>query len=510
MNRRDLLKLAASGCLTLAAPPPALPAIEASGLKPGDLFSHDALITYARALAGQPYQAPDTALPEGLQDMDYQKYAAIRFDENRAIWLSQPHGFVVEPLHRGFIYNAPVDLFTVEDGRVLLVPYDPGLFDFGEIGPPAGDADLGFSGFRLKAPFISPDRLDEFALFQGASYLRAVARSQTYGPLARGLAINTGEPEGEQFPFFRSFWIERPELGSKKLTVHALLDSEGATGAFRLVIEPGGTTTMDVEARLFPRVKIEHIGIAPLTSMYFFGPNDREGVDDIRLAVHKSAGLQILSEAGEWIWRPLQNPKTLQVSALTQRSPKGYGLLQRNRDVAAFEDDLHRYERVPSVWVEPKSDWGEGSVHLVEIPSEAEIHDNIVSYWRPKDPLEAGSEHIFAYRLSWLWSLRDFPSELAVAHETRTGAGEEKSRRFAVDFIGDIFTDGKQAQGIVPAITASLGKIRDVSYTTDPARRLARMSFLLDPKDETYSELRAVLMQGDKAISETWLYRWTP
>ena len=509
MNRRDFFTWAVVLPSLAALGREARAAIDAPGLKEGQTFSRDALIAYARDLTKSPYQPPDTTLPAPFQDLDYEKYVAIRFRPERAIWSAEQRGFVVEPLHRGFIYAAQVDLFTIEDGRVLLVPYDPALFDFGALHPPAIDAKLGFSGFRLKAPLDAPDRFDDFAIFQGASYFRAIAKAQSYGVVARGLAVNTGEPTGEQFPFFRSFWIERPAPGAGVLVVHALLDSEVATGAYRLKLQPGETTLIEVEAMIFPRVAIDHVGIAALNSMYFFGANDRRGVDDVRLAVHESSGLQMLTGNGEWIWRPLQNPETLQISAFVDKNPGGFGLLQRNRDVAAFEDEGHRYERQPSVWITPVGGWGDGSVQLVEIPSDAEIHDNIVAYWRPKDPLEPGHDYKFAYRTYWCWMPPDRPN-LAVAHQTRAGSAGGRNRRFVIDFAGDIFGEPERLKGITPEVTVNPGKLRDIAFSSDPSRRLGRLSFTLDPENETFSEMRAVLNENGKAVTETWLFRWTP
>ena len=509
MNRRDFLTFATIAAGVLTTPRQAVAAIDAPGLKEGEFFSRDKLLEYAKNLAKGTYQAPDATLPSTLQSLNYEQYVSIRFRPERAIWSTDHRGFVIEPLHRGFIYAALVDLFTIEDGRVLVVPYEPDMFDFGAIAPPAADSKLGFSGFRLKSPIDAPDRLDDFAIFQGASYFRAIAKNQVYGAVARGLAVNTGEATGEEFPFFRSFWIERPPQNSDSLVVHALLDSEAATGAFRLTLHPGEDTTIDVESTIYPRTKIEHVGIAPLNSMYLFGSNDHKGIDDVRVAVHESSGLQMLSGGGEWIWRPLQNPETLQISAFVDKTPKGFGLLQRDRDPAAFEDIQHRYESQPSVWIVPNGDWGEGSIQLVEIPSDAEIHDNIISYWRPKNALEAGQEYSFAYRINWCWTPPEQP-QMALVRQTRIGAFGSKRRMFVVDFQGDIFTSVDNIRGVAPNIAVNPGKISDVSLTLDPARRIGRLSFGLDPDSETFSEMRAVLTKDGKPVSETWLYRWTP
>src|SRR6185436_2924183 len=190
--------------------------------------------------------------------------------------------------------------------------YVPDLFTFGPLVPkPSGDTDLHYAGFRMRYPLNSKDVLDEFLVFQGASYFRAVGKDLLYGLSARGLAIDTGQPQGEECPFFRSCWIRTPEEGAKTVVVFALLNSQSATGAYRFTIKPGDATVMDVEAMLFPRRDIEHAGIAPLTSMYLFGTLNKAGFDDYRSAVHDSDGLLMVNGREEWIWRPLSNPKTL-------------------------------------------------------------------------------------------------------------------------------------------------------------------------------------------------------
>ena len=242
---------------------------------------------------------------------------------------------------------------------------------------------------------------DEIAVFQGASYFRGVSKGQVYGLSARGLAIDTAQPGGEEFPFFRAFWLETPVPTARQTIVHALLDSPSATGAYTFRIAGGKPTTMDVEVKLFTRKQIEHVGVAPLTSMFLFSGNGRERIDDFRPAVHDSDGLAIADANGERVWRPLANPRRLQVSAFSVKELAGFGLIQRQRNFPSFEDLEARYERRPSAWVEPVGSWGSGAVHLVEIPSEEEIHDNVVAFWRPQEPYKQGSAYTFAYRLTW-------------------------------------------------------------------------------------------------------------
>ena len=273
-------------------------------------------------------------------------------------------------------------------------------------------------------------------VFLGASYFRAVAKGEIYGLSARGLAINTGESKGEEFPLFRAFWIEKPAPNANSIVVHALLDSESTTAAYRFTIRPGDTTVFDVEMAIYPRVDLDHAGLTPMTSMFLFGPNDRNEVDDFRPSVHDSDGMAIYNGRGEELWRPLSNPKDLQISTFTDLNPRGYGLMQRQKNFIEYQDLESSFERRPSLWAEPIGDWGEGSVQLIEIPTREEIHDNIASFWRPKNPLQAKGEHTYTYRLHWG---PDTPKASSLARFSRTavGAKGEDARIFVLDLIGD-------------------------------------------------------------------------
>src|SRR5215472_13074636 len=275
----------------------------------------------ARDLAQRPWQAPDATLPDELKNLDYQAYRSIRFDPGHALWKGQGLRFTAEFFHRGFLYRDPVKIFEVVDGRAELIRYSPDLFTFGKVKPPTGD--VGFAGFRLHYPLYSPDYFDEICTFLGASYFRAVAKGQGYGLSARGLAIKTADPAGEEFPLFRAFWLERPGKGSDAIVVHALLDSQSAAAAFRFTIRPGKQTIFDTEMALYPRVDLATAGIAPLTSMFLFDTNDRTRVDDYRDAVHDSNGLLLWTGRGEQVWRPLANPRELQLSAFADAGPRG-------------------------------------------------------------------------------------------------------------------------------------------------------------------------------------------
>jgi glucans biosynthesis protein len=289
-----------------------------------------------------------------------------------------------------------------------------------------------------------------------------------------------------------------------------VIDSESASAAVRMTFRPGDVTINDVELTVFPRVNLDHLGLAGMAASYLFGGNDRRpNQDDVRPAVYEVSGLQMLNGSDEWLWRPLHNPETLQISAFIDRAPKGFGLLQRDRDFASFHDDEGRLENRPSLWVEPLGDWGQGAVQLIEIPSDSEINDNILAYWRPRAPIPAGSEASFAYRQFWCWTPPDRPPMATVAG-TRIGRGSGgRRRRFLVDFVGDTLP-GIPPQDVRAALTAGPGAIQGARVIAHPHRKMVRISFELDPGSENASEMRLVLEAGGKPISETWLYRWTP
>jgi glucans biosynthesis protein len=268
-------------------------------------------------------------------------------------------------------------------------------------------------------------------------------------------------------------------------------------------------TIVDVETTLFPRTSLEHVGLGGMGSTYLYGPNDRRGVDDARPAVHDSKGVQMLNGQGEWLWRPLQNPETLQISAFVDRDPRGFGLMQRERDYLSFQDDEQRFERRPSLWIEPIGEWAQGAVQLIEIPSDSEIHDNILAYWRPRAPMTAGSEVAISYRQFWCWTPPERPL-LATVVSTSAGRGSAgRRRRFLVDFSGEGLGAAMPADFRV-SLTTSVGTIHGLRSWPYPDRKAMRVAFELDPGNENACEMRLVLETGGKPLSETWLYRWTP
>ncbi len=469
-------------------------------------FSFDSVVAIARQLASSQYSLPPEHVPGWLGRLDAAQYRAIEFDPGAGVWGRAPVEFRLTPLLVGFNFRTAVNVSVIDGDRMRTVAATPAMFRFPGVPPPIRpDRDLPLSGFRLQTHLGSWRRWSDFLQFQGASDFRAIARGEVFGLSARGLAIDTAEPSGEEFPAFTRFWIERPRPRVRTIVVYALLESRSATGAYRFVVTPGIVTTMDVEATLFPRRVIHSYGIAPLTSMFLFDASDRGLRDDYRPAVADSDGLAIMTNVGEHVWRPLANPAKLQVSAFTTEAPRGFGLVQRARRLCDFEDLQAHYESRPSAWVVPERGFGQGAVELIEIPSTRATNDNIVAFFRPNEPLRPGHPAHVEYRLSWLAD-PPLPTGFGEVVATRAGARDDGKRRFfAIDFAGG----GDSIAGLRVAVSASTGTVSDVRLVPNPAIRGFRASFEFAPRRRELSELRLQVTRAGRPVAETWLYRWT-
>ena len=477
-----------------------------SDVAPASPFDDDTVPMLAKALAARPYRHPENVLPAALAKVGYDQYRDFRYRADHALWRGQGLPFQAQFFHRGFLFKERVDINVVQGGRSTPFAFSTDLFDY-KPQPAPRIGDVGFAGFRLHAPINRADVYDEVCTFLGASYFRAVAKGLNYGLSARGLALGTGEAEAEEFPSFTAFWLERPAADATAIVVHALLDSPSAAGAFRFSIDPGEETVFDVDMRLYPRVDLARAGIAPLTSMFEFDPSDRVDVDDYRPAVHDSDGLAMFNGHGEQVWRQLQNPPTLQQSGFQDRAPRGFGLMQRKREYADYQDAEAAYQKRPSLWVEPIGDWGEGEVHLVEIPTADEYHDNIVAFWRPRQAIAAGREHRWRYRLHWCRQHAWQPG-LAVVAGTRIGMAAGGARLVVIDLAGGRLSGLADDARVQVDAEASRGVLRNaVTYRNRETGRW-RLSFELEPGDARVSELRARLVDARGPLSETWLYRW--
>ncbi|SFH77039.1 glucan biosynthesis protein [Albimonas pacifica] len=484
---------------------------------PPEGFGFEAVIERARALAAESH-APRRQSPNGpFADLGYDKYRSIRYRQEARIWRGENRGFELDLMPPGSIYTDRVDVSVVENGAERPLPFDAQAlhFDPERFGLPDGRAPegagegLSWTGFRIRFPLNRPEAMDEVAVFQGASYFRGVARNQIFGLSARALAIKTGAPGGEEFPVFTHFWVHRPDENAAEILIHALLDSPSVAGAYEFLVRPGAETTMDIRSVLIPRDDIQEIGVAPLTSMYYFGAKERGRVDDYRDAVHDSSGLQMLTGAGERLWRPVQNPATLQMSFFQDENPKGFGLVQRQRDFASYSDAEARYEKRPSAWVTPAQGWGKGGEMLVEIPTQSEFNDNIVSFWRPEQALEAGQTYSFDYRLYWCGlPPDDAPTARVVSTRGGRSIHAENSRLLAVDFdLGD-----RGMAGIEPRVEVSGAPLENVHFYGVPGGSRARVVMRFQPPANAGVEFRLQLFEttSGEPVSETWLYRWTP
>ena len=522
MNRRDFFTTSLATGAGLALKSPAIAADQArpqsgpaAGSGPATPFDRAKLVAQAEQLARQPYKGPSGKLPASLGAIDYDTYRTLRYRPDMALWAGQKLGFTAQFFHLGFLFKNKVEIFEVVDGQARAIAYSPDLFNFG--GPaPAGlnNPNLGFAGFRIHAPMNRPDYYDEVGAFLGASYFRLLGRGERYGKSARGLAIDTAAPSGEEFPRFTTFWLVKPKAGADAIVIHALLDSPATTGAYTFTINPGADTTADVDVELFPRHQIGVLGVAPLTSMFFFGENEREHGDDFRPEVHDSDGLAIWTGSGEWIWRPLVNPERLRVSAFYDNTPKGFGLVQRDRNFSSYEDLETRYDLRPSCWVEPKGDWGAGSVRLVEIPTHDETNDNIVAFWCPDRTVKGGERIPISYRLHWC-NQPPFHPDAAQVVSTRTGTGgvpgqNDRGRKFVVEFQGGILANLQPTDALQAIVTVQHGKALPPVVEQMPRPASWRAVFDAQADGNEPVELRCYLKLGDTALSETWSYQWTP
>lgn len=530
MQRRTLLK--ASLALTSLG----LPAIPAFAKSPvaggaGQPFSFHWLKSKAKKMARADYQSPAEKLPEGLASLAPLKYQKIVYDWHDALWSSDPKvALRVHFFHVGMHFNTPVHMHNIDPdtGKAHLIPFKPELFNYDHSGVDPGQLEghhLGFAGWRLAVNPGGP-YVNEVASFLGASYFRAIDKDKQYGLSARGLAIDTDEPEGEEFPDFTQFWFERPKDGSEKVTVYALLDSPSATGAYRFDIDAGNAqgVIMDISAHVYTRKPIKRLGIAPMTSMYLKGTAQETARDTIYPLMHDSDRLSMWRGNGEWICRPLYNPPTIQFNTFMDENPRGFGLVQRDHDFNDYRDPVTWYNRRPSLWLTPKNQWGKGQIALMEMPTVGETVDNIVAFWIPEKPVTSGRHLNYDYTLYW-WPEPPVSPSLASVDKTWSGMGnvqegwipgnkspDQYARRFAIDFVGSPLDNLPDNTNVTVNVSASNGKI---SYTSTHAMKpingyRAIFDWMPTSNDTTPVTLRAYLTNGDQTLTETWLYQWVP
>jgi glucans biosynthesis protein len=454
-------------------------------------------------------------VPDWLLNISYDQWREIRFRADHALWRGERSPFQVQFFHPGLYYNRVVSVNVVEGDAVRPVAFSPSQFDYGKNDFASRvPQDLGYAGFRVHYPIKNKEYFDEVIVFLGASYLRAVGAEQVFGLSARGLAVDTAASWGEEFPYFREFWLITPSPGDRELSLYGLLDSPSAAGAFHFVVAPGAQTIVKVDSRLFLRKEIRKLGIAPLTSMFFHGENTVRPFTDFRPEVHDSDGLLLRFANGDWLWRPIDNPRTLQVGGFQTDNPTGMGLIQRDRDFDHYQDLETRPDLRPSLWIVPRGNWGAGRVELVEIPTESDTHDNVVAFWVPEKAARPGEPVDYGYTMYWYGD--DAASQsIGRAIATRRDGGTVKdAQRFVVDFNGKdlrAIPGDRVLRGVVTiAGDSDAGELLDQQVVKNPVTGGWRLSFQVRPKKKEPIELRAFLDQGGVTLTETWAYTVVP
>ena len=480
----------------------------------------------AKQLAANAYVAAPEISIDTLNNINYQDYRAIRFRQDHAIWKDESL-YEVQLFHPGFLYKNPININTVNtDGKVKNLPFKTDYYRYDgtaapleqEISAALGSTQLGYAGFRLHFPLNNNKYKDEVAVFQGASYFRLVGPQQVYGISARGLAIDTALSSGEEFPVFKEFWLVKPKAEDTNIVLYALLDSPSVTGAYRFEISPSTNTEIKTQMQIFARKDIKKLGISPLTSMFYHGENSTKFFDDYRPEVHDSDGLLMQSNDDKWVWRALNNPKQLSVTSFSYDNPKGFGLAQRDREFNNYLDTEAHYHNRPSLWIEPLEPWGNGRVELVEIPTDSETNDNIVSYWVPEKPLKAGETLSFSYKMSTFNSVLTNQDK---AHVLRTRIGSaalpgeknpppKSNRQFTVDFTGDTINNLSADMKLLANLTLNSGEVRDKVVQQLPNNQGWRVAFKIAPEGDKPVDMRLSLTLRDKEVSEVWSYVWYP
>lgn len=476
-------------------------------------FGFGDVVTLAKKLAAKPYK-PAPSIPAVLAGLDYDQYQQIRFRPEDSLWRPSNSNFQVMLIAPGEYYRHTVRIHTVAADGVHAVPFDKGDFTWpSQKLADAVPADLGYAGIKLTYPLNHPGVQDQFLVFAGASYFRAVARGERFGLSARGIAVDTGLPEGEEFPDFVDLWLVRPRPDAHALRLYALLNGASLAGAYRFVVFPGAPTRIEVRAVLFLRKDVRLLGLAPLTSMFFYGSNTPRPAGEWRPAVHDSGGLLIHSGTGEWLWRPLINPPALQTDYFRADSLQGFGLLQRVTGFRAYQDAEARYDLRPSAWVEPHQDWGRGHVVLVEIPTDEETNDNIVAFWTPEEKARAGKRYDLDYTLTF--GAPDIPAEpMARAQATFVGRGKpppgsaaKSVYRAVVDFAGGPLAQLSSSAPVSAVVTGVDGtQVLDQNVEWVAPLQRWRLSILAAPAPDGSLALRAFLKSSGNTLSETWSY----
>ena len=522
LTRRNLMQVTAVAAI--AATSIARTGAAASGtgsmqFGPAEPFSFAWLIQHARELSQAPYQSPPRPDPAIVQQIDYDAYGKIWSKSENALFAEGPGAFPITLKHVGMFFPKSVRMHRLSGGTSQEILYSDDFFDMpeGHVAHNLPSEPSAFAGFWVQESRLTGDwtKHEPWATFLGASYFRAVGELGQVGQSARGIALGTGDPGPEEFPDFIAHWFEESGPGpDEPINVYSLLDGPSIAGAYHFKLFRTTGVIMDIECHLFPRREIPRLGIAPLTSMFWFGEYNKIAYHDWRPEVHDADGLAVWNGAGEHLWRPLNNPNRIVTSSFFDTNPRGFGLSQRDRNYDHYLEGV-RYHLRPSTWVETIGQWGRGSVQLVEIPTDDEIYDNIVAFWVPETPPKGGDELTYHYRLHWLASEPFFPADLAHVFQTGIGKGGQVGKprpkgiyKFMVDFAGGLLDTLPPDAEIEPEIGASAGEISRIQMENTPFTKRRRVFFDLTAPPGDTVELRLLYRYEGKPISETWLFQF--
>lgn len=477
-------------------------------------FSFDNVVRMAETMAHENYLSAAPVVPKSLATLGYDAYRDIRWKDELTLWRREGLPFQARFFHPGFLFDRPVEIYVLPDSAEKPLRYSPDFFNFGRnVFKEEFPETMGYAGFRLHYPLNKQDVLDELAVFLGASYFRMVPKGLNYGLSARGLALNTAQDnQKEEFPVFTKFWLKRPDAYGRQMVLFALLESPSVTGAYQFTIEPGDETRVNVKTVLFFRKKTDHAGYAPLTSMFWFGENTSNTFGDFRPEVHDSDGLLMQRSNGEWIWHPLAWSKQIQRNVFSDDHPKGYGLVQRDRDFNHYQDLEALYNKRPSVWVQPLWGFDKGSVRLMQLATKDEYQDNVVAFWTPDEPPPLLQPVTLEYNLRWFSEANDLPP-LGRCLLTRVDDQDQLYyRHFFLEFSGGPLNQMKPGETPVADITVSPGAtFKDPVVEWNDYNKSWRVNFYASTaNNKAPHDFNCRLTFNGQIMTETWSYTWLP
>ncbi|MFP4272313.1 MAG: glucan biosynthesis protein [Halothiobacillaceae bacterium] len=480
-------------------------------------FSFEQVIKEAEALAAAPFETP--AQSPALDAVGDE----IPMRDQARLWAETDNGYRIRGLHRNRFRQTEVAVHEVASGEARPWTYRKSAFDYRDPAtardvPP----DLGFGGIEIQRSHAADDEGADQTLLRisGEGFVYQPADGAVHGVSARLLLAeqNTRQP-GEQTPFFRTIWIERPANAEVPLVLYALIDAPGLTAAARLTVDPDDPDQLGVavDLRVFLREDLSVLGMAALSSHFWYGENDRRMARDWRPEVHGSDGLAMITGTGNRLWRPLINPPYPDDSLFSDVDPGGFGLLQRDRALNSYQDTQTAYHELPDLWITALEDWGEGSVVLRESHTETADIDNVLAFWNPRPPADAGTRWRFAFRMDFGQAAQPPAEDLLEVIATRIGlahyAGEPRddgTLRLVIDMAPSREGETPRAMEPEALVTTSRGSVEVVDLSRVVGSNQWRLMIDLNASGRDPVDLSAQLAVDGVPVSETWLYRLHP